>query len=71
MIHREVEEFDIRKLEQAKELVEEVANYYFSSANSRGLVNRLDTVRSKLIDIIADAREYKRTHDRFGNGRKE
>lgn len=67
MIHRQVDEFDIRKLEQAKELVEQVANYYYASANSKGLVNRLDTIRGKLVDVINDAKEYQQTHDKLGN----
>ena len=71
MIHREVEEFDIRKLEQARTLVDEVADYYYTSTNSRDLYGRLETVIKKLNSIIRDAREYQRTHDRFGNRRKE
>lgn len=34
MIHRKVEEFDIKRLEQARDLVESVANHYYMSANS-------------------------------------
>lgn len=71
MIHREVEEFDIRKLEQARNLVDEVAGYYYMSTNSRDLYDRLKTVTKKLTSLICDAREYQRTHDRFGNRRKE
>lgn len=71
MIKRQIDEFDIRKLEEAKKLVEEVSNFYFGSTNSRDLVRRLDTVSNKLIAIIADAREYRRTHDRFGNRRND
>lgn len=71
MIYREVEEFDIRKLEQARDLVDEVADYYYTSTNSRGLYDRLQTVTKKLTSLIRDAREYQMTHDRFGNRRVE
>lgn len=67
MINRQVDEFDIRKLEDAKRLVEEVANYYYASVNSKSLVSRLDTIRNKLIDVITDAREYQRMHGRMWN----
>lgn len=69
MIHREVEEFDIRKLEQARDLVDEVAGYYYMSTNSRDLYDRLQTVTKKLTGLIFEAREYQKTHDRFGNRR--
>ena len=58
MIHRHVDEFDIHKLEQARDLVEQVSNYYFGSVNSKDLVGRLDTVRNKLTDIIVEAKAY-------------
>lgn len=69
MIHREVEEFDIQRLEQARDLVEKVADYYYTSVNSRDLIDRLQTITKKLESVICDAREYQRTHDRFGNRR--
>lgn len=71
MIHREVEEFDIRKLEDARDAVQAVWNYYYSSTNSANLCKRLGTVVGKLTDIIVDAREWQRTHDKFGNRRTE
>ena len=67
MIHREVEEFYIRKLEQARDLVSQVAGFYYLSANSRGLYNQLHTIEQKLTSVIYDAREWQRTHDKFGN----
>ena len=67
MIHRRVDEFDIRMLEAARDSVERVADYYFSSANSRDLCSRLDTVIKKLTDIVCEAREWNRTHDIHGN----
>lgn len=67
LIHRRVDEFDIRKLEDARNLIEQVANYYFSSANSKDLCSRLDTIRNKLTSVILEAREWNRTHDHFGN----
>lgn len=62
MIHRQVEEFDIRKLEEARNLIQSVMDYYYTSRNSRNLCNRLDTILYKLTDIINDAREYQSTH---------
>jgi hypothetical protein len=70
MIHREVDEFDIRRLEEARDLVEKVAGYYYMSTNSRDLIDRLQTITKKLESVIYDAREYQRAHDRFGNRRK-
>lgn len=69
MIHREVEEFDIQKLEKARTLVEEVDDYYYTSINSRDLHDRLQTIIKKTTSIIDDAREWQSTHDRFGNRR--
>jgi len=37
MIHRLVDEYDIRKLEQALDLVGQVAGYYYMSTNGRDL----------------------------------
>lgn len=58
MIHRHVEEFDIRKLEQARDLVDEVLGYYYLSVNSGDFCDRLGTIRKKLTSVIYDAREY-------------
>lgn len=69
MIKRKVEEFDIRKLEAARDLVEEVFGYYYLSENSRDLCDRLSTIVRKLQSIITDAREWQKTHDRLGNRR--
>jgi len=71
MIHRQVDEYDIRKLEQALDLVGQVAGYYYMSTNSRDLYDRLHTIERKLTSVIYDAREYQRTHDRFGNRRRD
>ena len=71
MIRRQVDEFDIRKLEDARDAVQAVWNYYYSSAKSAGLCNRLGTVVGKLTDIIVDAREWQRIHDVHGNRRAE
>ena len=70
MIHREVEEFDIKRIEEARDLVEKVSGYYYMCANSRDLIDRLQTITRKLESVIYDAREYQRTYDRFGNRRK-
>lgn len=67
MIHRQVEEYDIRKLEQARDFVGQVAGYYYMSTNGRDLYDRLHTIEKKLTSVIYDAREYQRTHDRFRN----
>lgn len=71
MIHRQVDEYDIEKLERARQMVDSVEAYYYTSENSRDLTNRLDTISRKLSGIIADAREWNRTHDRFGNKIRE
>lgn len=65
MIHRYVEEFDIRKLEQARDLVEQVSGFYYLSANSRDLFERLSTVVNKLQAVITEAREYNKKIGRW------
>lgn len=62
MIHRMIDEYDIRKLEQARDLVSQVAGFYYLSTNSRDFYNRLHTIEQKLTSAIYDAREYKKTH---------
>lgn len=69
MIHRRVDELDIEKLEQARDLVGEVAGYYYMSTNSRNLYDRLHTIEKKLTSVICDARAYQMTHDHFWNDR--
>jgi len=58
MIHRYIEEFDIRKLERARDLVEQVSGYYYMTTKSRDLSDRLSTVVKKLQSVISEAREY-------------
>ena len=58
MIHRYIEEFDIRKLEKARDLVEEVSGFYYMSVNSGDLCDRLSTITKKLQSVITEAREY-------------
>ena len=70
MIHRLVDEYDILKLEQARDLVSEVAGFYYMSANSRDLYNRLHTIEQKLTSVVYDAREYQKAHDTFRDRRK-
>lgn len=65
MLHRLVDEYDIRKLEQARDLVSQVAGFYYMSVNSRDLYNRLHTIEQKLTSVIFDAREYQKTHERW------
>ena len=69
MIRRMVDEYDIRKLEQARDLVSQVAGFYYLSANSGGLYNRLHTIEQKLTSVIYDAREYQKMHDTFKDRR--
>lgn len=65
MLHRRVDEYDIRKLEQARDLVSEVASFYYMTANGRTLYDRLHTIERKLTSVIDDAREYQKTHERW------
>lgn len=65
MLHRRVDEYDIRKLEQARKLVSEVAGFYYMSVNGRTLYDRLRTIEKKLTSVINDAREYDKTHERW------
>ena len=51
-----VEEYDVRKLEKALELVKEVVDYYYGSPNSRDLCERLDTICRKLTAVVTEAR---------------
>lgn len=65
MIHRMVEEFDIRKLEEARDLIEQVSGFYYMSVNSGDLCSRLNTITNKLQAVITEAREYNKGIGRF------
>lgn len=55
---RHIEEFDLTKLREARKLIIEVNNYYYGSANSRDICNRLSTIEKKLDEIIEAATDY-------------
>ncbi len=65
MIHRMVDEFDIRKLEEARDLIEQVSGFYYMSVNSGDLCSRLNTITNKLQAVISEAREYNKGIGRF------
>ena len=65
MIYRMVDEFDIRKLEEARDLVEQVSGFYYMSVNSGDLCSRLNTITNKLQAVITEAREYNKGVGRF------
>ena len=65
MINYDIEEYDIKKLEMAREYINQVYVYYYSNSNSQDLTNRLNKITKKLSNVISGAREYKELHDRF------
>lgn len=44
----QIEEFDIQKLQQAKKLVKEVYEYYYSAPKMGQVTRRLETIMNKI-----------------------
>ena len=57
---RRIEEYDLAKLREARRLVVEVNDYYYSSANSGDICNRMVTIEKKLDELIKMGEEYKK-----------
>ena len=50
----QLEEFDLRKLREARRIVAEVYNYYYGFNPARREVSRIETILSKLDQLIGD-----------------
>ena len=65
MINCIVDERDIRKLEEARNLVVQVNESYYMCVNSTDLYSRLNAITYKLQAIIAEARDHNARVGRF------
>lgn len=52
-----IEEFDLRKLEEARSRCQDVYNYYYSAPTYGPICSRLETILRKLDELIQTGRE--------------